>query len=225
MNFYTLSLFPNLINSSLEEGVIKKAINNKFINIVNYDLRKFGVGKNKQLDDTNYGGGPGMILKPEPIFKGVEYIKDKHKIMSCPVVLMSPQGKLLKQNIAKHFVQNQNIIIISGRYEGVDERVVSNLITHEISIGDYVLSGGELPTAIFIEVISRMAPGVLGNEDSLNEESFSKSKIKYPVYTKPKNFRGMNVPEILLSGDHEKIDTWRSEKSKLNTRLKRPDLI
>ena len=163
MNFYTLSLFPNLINSSLEEGVIKKAINNKFINIVNYDLRKFGVGKNKQLDDTNYGGGPGMILKPEPIFKGVEYIKDKHKVTSCPVVLMSPQGKLLKQNIAKDFAQNQNIIIISGRYEGVDERVVSNLITHEISIGDYVLSGGELPTAIFIEVLSRMAPGVLGN--------------------------------------------------------------
>ena len=119
------------------------------------------------------------ITKPETIFNGLEYIKYKHNITNCPVVLMSPQGKLLKQNIAKNFVKNQNIIIISGRYEGVDERVVSNLITHEISIGDYVLSGGELPTAIFIEVLSRMAPGVLGNEDSLNEESFSKSKIKY----------------------------------------------
>ena len=225
MNFYTLSLFPNLIKSSLEEGVIKKAIIKKYINIVNYDLRKFGIGKNKQLDDTNYGGGPGMILKPEPIFNGVEYIKEKHNINSCPIILMSPQGKVLKQDVVKHFVSDENLIIISGRYEGVDERVVSDLITHEISIGDYVLSGGELPTAIFIEVLSRMAPGVLGNENSLSEESFSKSKIKYPVYTKPKNFRGMNVPEILLSGDHKKIDIWRSERSKLNTKLKRPDLI
>ncbi|MFL2767324.1 MAG: tRNA (guanosine(37)-N1)-methyltransferase TrmD [Dehalococcoidia bacterium] len=225
MNFYTLSLFPNLIKSSLEEGVIKKAIIKKYINIVNYDLRKFGIGKNKQLDDTNYGGGPGMILKPEPIFNGVEYIKEKHNIKSCPIILMSPQGKVLKQDVVKHFVSDENLIIISGRYEGVDERVVSDLITHEISIGDYVLSGGELPTAIFIEVLSRMAPGVLGNENSLSEESFSKSQIKYPVYTKPKNFRGMNVPEILLSGDHKKIDIWRSERSKLNTKLKRPDLI
>ena len=225
MNFCTLSLFPNLIKSTLEEGVIKKAIIKKYINIVNYDLRKFGIGKNKQLDDTNYGGGPGMILKPEPIFNGVEYIKEKHNIKSCPIILMSPQGKVLKQDVVKHFVSDENLIIISGRYEGVDERVVSDLITHEISIGDYVLSGGELPTAIFIEVLSRMAPGVLGNENSLSEESFSKSQIKYPVYTKPKNFRGMNVPEILLSGDHKKIDIWRSERSKLNTKLKRPDLI
>ena len=114
MNFYTLSLFPNLIKSSLEEGVIKKAIIKKYINIVNYDLRKFGIGKNKQLDDTNYGGGPGMILKPEPIFNGVEYIKEKHNIKSCPIILMSPQGKVLKQDVVKHFVSDENLIIISG---------------------------------------------------------------------------------------------------------------
>ena len=224
-NAIILTAYPEMFPGNLSYSLIGKALREKKFNLETVDLRNFGINQRNNIDDEPFGGGPGMILKPEPIFNGVEYIKDKHNITNCPVVLMSPQGKLLKQNIAKHFVKNQNIIIISGRYEGVDERVVSNLITHEISIGDYVLSGGELPTAIFIEVLSRMAPGVLGNEDSLNEESFSKSKIKYPVYTKPKNFRGMNVPDILLSGDHKKIDTWRSERSKLNTRLKRPDLI
>ena len=225
MNFYTLSLFPDLITSALNEGIIKKGINKDLIGISNYDLRTFGVGKHKQLDDTGYGGGPGMILKPEPIFEGVEFIKKHYNINNAPVILMTPQGKVLDQNYAKTFIDYKNIIIISGRYEGVDERVVSNLVTHEISIGNYILSGGEIPTAIFIEVISRMIPGVLGNKDSLSEETFNTNQIKYPVYTKPQKFRELEVPNVLLSGNHQEIDKWRSDQSKIKTTSKRPDLI
>ncbi len=225
MNFYTLSLFPNLINDSLKEGIIKNAIKNKHIKLCNYDLREFGVGKHKQLDDTSYGGGPGMILKPEPIFEAVQHIKHSNNITNCPIILMSPQGKVLKQSIAKNFITETDLIIISGRYEGVDQRVISNLITHEISIGDYILSGGELPTAIFIEVLSRTIPGVLGNKESLSDESLNNNKIKYPVYTKPKSFKGMDVPEVLLSGNHEQISKWRLKNSDINTKIKRPDLI
>ena len=225
MNFYTLSLFPNLINDSLKEGIIKNAIKDKHIKLYNYDLREFGVGKHKQLDDTSYGGGPGMILKPEPIFEAVQYIKHSNNITNCPIILMSPQGKVLKQSIAKNFITETDLIIISGRYEGVDQRVISNLITHEISIGDYILSGGELPTAIFIEVLSRTIPGVLGNKESLSDESLNNNKIKYPVYTKPKSFKGMDVPEVLLSGNHEQISKWRLKNSDINTKIKRPDLI
>ena len=225
MNFYTLSLFPNLIKDSLKEGIIKNAIKNKHIKLCNYDLREFGVGKHKQLDDTSYGGGPGMILKPEPIFEAVQHIKHSNNITNCPIILMSPQGKVLKQSIAKNFITETDLIIISGRYEGVDQRVISNLITHEISIGDYILSGGELPTAIFIEVLSRTIPGVLGNKESLSDESLNNNKIKYPVYTKPKSFKGMDVPEVLLSGNHEQISKWRLKNSDINTKIKRPDLI
>ena len=225
MNFYTLSLFPNLINDSLKEGVIKNAIKNKQINLYNYNLREFGVGKHKQLDDTSYGGGPGMILKPEPIFDGVKYIKDSNNIINCPVILMSPQGKVLNQSLAKNFIIEKDLIIISGRYEGVDQRVISNLVTDEISIGDYILSGGELPTAVFIEVLTRTLPGVLGNKESLSDESLNNNKIKYPVYTKPKSFRGLDVPEVLLSGNHRQISKWRLNKSDINTKTKRPDLI
>ena len=225
MNFYTLSLFPNLINDSLKEGVIKNAIKNKQINLYNYNLREFGVGKHKQLDDTSYGGGPGMILKPEPIFDGVKYIKDSNNIINCPVILMSPQGKVLNQSLAKNFILEKDLIIISGRYEGVDQRVISNLVTDEISIGDYILSGGELPTAVFIEVLTRTLPGVLGNKESLSDESLNNNKIKYPVYTKPKSFRGLDVPEVLLSGNHRQISKWRLNKSDINTKTKRPDLI
>ena len=225
MNFYTLSLFPNLINDSLKEGVIKNAIKNKQINLYNYNLREFGVGKHKQLDDTSYGGGPGMILKPEPIFDGVKYIKDSNNIINCPVILMSPQGKVLNQSLVKKFIIEKDLIIISGRYEGVDQRVISNLVTDEISIGDYILSGGELPTAVFIEVLTRTLPGVLGNKESLSDESLNNNKIKYPVYTKPKSFRGLDVPEVLLSGNHRQISKWRLNKSDINTKTKRPDLI
>lgn len=225
MNIHTLSLFPELIKNALSAGVIKKAVKNKLLSLNYYDLRDFGIGKYKQVDDTIYGGGPGMVLKPEPIFEGVNKIKSDNLIDDCPVILMSPQGKILNQEKAKRLSKFKDIIVIAGRYEGVDERVVSNLISDEISIGDYILSGGELPTAIFIEVVARMIPSVIGNKESIESDSLTNKMLKYPVYTKPKIFQGIKVPEILFSGNHKKISQWRKQKSCENTKNKRSDLI
>ena len=225
MNIHTLSLFPKLIENALNEGVIKKAVKNKLLNLNYYDLRDFGVGKHKQVDDTTYGGGPGMVLKPEPIFNGITKIKSDNLIDDCPIILMSPQGKILNQEQGKKISKFKDIIVIAGRYEGVDERIVSNLVSDEISIGDYILSGGELPAAIFIEVVARMIPGVVGNEESIELDSITNKMLKYPVYTKPKTFMGFKVPVILFSGNHKEISDWRNKKSYENTKNKRPDLI
>ena len=225
MNIHTLSLFPKLIENALNEGVIKKAVKNKLLNLNYYDLRDFGVGKHKQVDDTTYGGGPGMVLKPEPIFNGITKIKSDNLIDDCPIILMSPQGKILNQEQGKKISKFKDIIVIAGRYEGVDERIVSNLVSDEISIGDYILSGGELPAAIFIEVVARMIPGVVGNEESIELDSITNKMLKYPVYTKPKSFMGFKVPDILLSGNHKEIADWRKKKSYENTKNKRSDLI
>ena len=225
MNIHTLSLFPKLIENALNEGVIKKAVKNKLLNLNYYDLRDFGVGKHKQVDDTTYGGGPGMVLKPEPIFNGITKIKSDNLIDDCPIILMSPQGKILNQEQGKKISKFKDIIVIAGRYEGVDERIVSNLVSDEISIGDYILSGGELPAAIFIEVVARMIPGVVGNEESIELDSITNKMLKYPVYTKPKTFMGFKVPDILFSGNHKEISDWRHKKSYENTKKKRPDLI
>ena len=225
MNIHTLSLFPKLIENALNDGVIKKAVKNKLLNLNYYDLRDFGIGKHKQVDDTTYGGGPGMVLKPEPIFNGVNKIKSDKLIRDCPIILMSPQGKILNQEYGKKISKFKDIIVIAGRYEGVDERIVSNLVSDEISIGDYILSGGELPAAIFIEVVARMIPGVVGNEESIELDSITNKMLKYPVYTKPKTFMGFKVPDILLSGNHKEIADWRKKKSYENTKNKRSDLI
>ena len=225
MNIHTLSLFPKLIENALNDGVIKKAVKNKLLNLNYYDLRDFGIGKHKQVDDTTYGGGPGMVLKPEPIFNGVNKIKSDKLIHDCPIILMSPQGKILNQEYGKKISKFKDIIVIAGRYEGVDERIVSNLVSDEISIGDYILSGGELPAAIFIEVVARMIPGVVGNEESIELDSITNKMLKYPVYTKPKTFMGFKVPDILLSGNHQEIADWRKKKSYENTKNKRSDLI
>ena len=225
MNIYTLSLFPELIKNALSEGVIQKAVKNKLLSLNYYDLRDFGIGKYKQVDDTIYGGGPGMVLKPEPIFDGVNKIKSDNLIDDCPVILMSPQGKVLNQKKAKKISKYKDIIVIAGRYEGVDERIVSNLVSDEISIGDYILTGGELPAAIFIEVVTRMIPGVVGNIESIELDSITNKMLKYPVYTKPQTFMGFKVPDILLSGNHKEISAWRKKKSYENTKNKRPDLI
>jgi len=225
MNIHTLSLFPKLIENALNEGVIKKAVKNKLLNLNYYDLRDFGVGKHKQVDDTTYGGGPGMVLKPEPIFNGITKIKSDNLIDDCPIILMSPQGKILNQEQGKKISKYKDIIVIAGRYEGVDERIVSNLVSDEISIGDYILSGGELPAAIFIEVVARMIPGVVGNEESIELDSITNKMLKYPVYTKPQTFMGFKVPDILFSGNHKEISAWRKKKSYENTKNKRPDLI
>ena len=225
MNIHTLSLFPKLIENALNDGVIKKAVKNKLLNLNYYDLRDFGIGKHKQVDDTTYGGGPGMVLKPEPIFNGITKIKSDNLIDDCPIILMSPQGKILNQEQGKKISKFKDIIVIAGRYEGVDERIVSNLVSDEISIGDYILSGGELPAAIFIEVVARMIPGVVGNEESIELDSITNKMLKYPVYTKPKTFMGFKVPDILFSGNHKEISDWRNKKSYENTKNKRPDLI
>jgi len=225
MNIHTLSLFPELIKNSLSEGVIQKAVKNKLLSLSYYDLRDFGIGKYKQVDDTIYGGGPGMVLKPEPIFDGVNKIKSDNLIDDCPVILMSPQGKVLNQKMAKKVSKYKDIIVIAGRYEGVDERVRQHLVTDEISIGDYVLSGGELPAMVVADAVVRLIPGVLGSETSAVDDSYATDLLEYPQYTRPPEYRGWAVPEVLLSGNHGGVARWRREQAVLRTLQRRPELL
>ena len=215
------TLYPEYFPGYLNKGLFGKAMNEKIWNLETVNIRDYSIDKHKTVDDTPYGGGNGMLIKADVLAKSLDdNIKKKEKI-----IYLSPKGKLFNHQYAKELSSEKTINFICGHFEGIDERIIQSRDIEEVSIGDFILSGGEVATFVVLDAILRFLPGVLGNENSLSEESFSKSQIKYPVYTKPKNFRGMNVPEILLSGDHKKIDIWRSERSKLNTKLKRPDLI
>lgn len=199
------------------------------IQIVTYDLRKWAKDKHKTVDDRPYGGGVGMVMKAEVVFKALRALK-KLKVKSVKlkaeerIILMTPQGKVLDQKIAKRLAKYQRLILISGRYEGYDERI-RKMVDEEISIGDYVLTGGELPIMVVVDAVARLIPGVVGKQQSLEEESFSKGLLEYPQYTRPAEFRGMKVPKVLLSGNHRKIAQWRSKEALKRTKRRRPDLI
>ena len=220
-NFDVITLFPKAFELIKNSGVITRALEKNLVDVNLYDLREYGEGSYRQVDDKPYGGGSGMVLKPEPIFKAHESIK---KSLKSKTLLMTPQGKVLKQ---KDFVRWSNldqIIIICGQYEGFDERV-RTLANEEVSLGDFVLTGGEIPAMSIINGVTRLIPGTLGDPDSLINESHNSNLLEYPQYTRPNLFKGMKVPDILLSGNHKEIEAWRKDQMKMRTFKKRKDLI
>lgn len=211
-----------MFGSVFSKGVIKKALDKELIEVHVHNLRDFTFDKHKQIDDRPFGGGQGMVLKSEPIFAAVEKIKRNEK---TPVYLLSPQGRKFDFRLAEELAQHPQVILICGRYEGVDERVIQYLVTGEISIGDYILTGGEPAAIVVVDGISRFIPQVVGNVESVKNDSFYEGLLEFPQYTRPRNFRGMEVPEVLFSGDHSKIESWRRKKSLEKTWLQRSDLL
>jgi tRNA (guanine37-N1)-methyltransferase len=212
-----------MFESPLRESILQKAQEKKQIEIVVHNIRDFAKGRHRVVDDTPYGGGAGMLMKVEPIVRSIEAITKPFP--SARVLLMSPQGVALDNGHVSRLAQYQHLILVCGRYEGVDERVRFGFVDEEISIGDYVLTGGELAAMVIIDTVSRQMPGVLGNRDATREESFSDGLLEYPQYTKPRNFRGLRVPEVLLSGNHQAIHGWRKKASIRKTWLRRQDLL
>lgn len=222
LRFDVITIFPKMIRPLTQESIIKRAQQKKKVAIHIHDLRDYTQDKHKKVDDRPFGGGPGMVMMAQPIFDAVKKIKGRRK---AKVILMCPTGKPLTQRLAQELTKSKNLIIICGHYEGVDERVRQTIIDETISIGDYVLTGGELPAMVFIDCLTRLVPGVLGREESLAEESFKDNRLDYPQYTRPANFRGIKVPNVLLSGHHNQIGKWRKEQSLLRTRKNRPELL
>lgn len=211
MNFHLLTIFPEMFQGFLNESILKKAQGNSLIEIQIHNIRDYSLDKHKKVDDTPYGGGAGMVFTPQPLFDCIEAVKKMAP--KAPIIYLSPRGKRLTQPKAETlYKRNSEFILICGHYEGIDQRVIDHLVDFELSIGDYVLSGGEIPAMVFVDVMSRLVPNVLGNQESHQEESFSKRlnrKKEYPHYTKPAEFRGMKVPEVLLNGHHAEIEKWR----------------
>ncbi len=218
-----ITIFPDLFAPVLDQSILLRARQKGIFSYTAHNLRDFTKDKHKQVDDTAYGGGPGMVFKPEPIFAAVEAISKQRQ--PDRLILMSPQGRLLDQEMAKELAKCEHLLIICGRYEGIDERVVQHLPVEEISIGDYVLNGGELPAMVLLESVVRLIPGVLGDEQSARQDSFYNGLLDYPHYTRPADFQDMKVPEVLLGGNHEQIRRFRRYESLKRTWLRRPDLI
>tara|TARA_B100002052_G_scaffold251153_1_gene239112 strand:- start:536 stop:1261 length:726 start_codon:yes stop_codon:yes gene_type:complete len=222
INFEVFSLFPDMFETIFKDGIISRALNNQLVKINLHDWRDKSTDNYKTVDDYQYGGGPGMVLKPEPLFDSVESVITRKNV---PVILLSPQGKKFDQKKARELSNCDQIALICGRYGGFDERIRKHLATEELSIGDYVMSGGELAAMVVIDTVSRLLPGVLGNEDSYKLDSFYSDLIQYPQYTRPFSYRGWDVPEILLSGNHKEINDWRRKQSIIRTAKKRPEMI
>ena len=221
MRIDILTLFPEMF-TPLFSSILGRAVKNKQLEINILDIRDFSTDKHKKCDDYTFGGGAGLLMTPEPI---ANCIKSIENYKTATKIYMSPKGKTLNQKIVKEFSKSEHLIILCGHYEGVDQRIIDKYIDQEVSIGDYILTGGELPAMVFVDSISRYIEGVLGNNESTNEESFSSEFLEYPQYTRPQEFEGMKVPEVLISGDHKKIAEWRKERSKEITLKVRPDLL
>jgi tRNA (guanine37-N1)-methyltransferase len=235
MIFDVITIFPEFFSGILENGMLKRARASGHADIRLHDLRDSTDDRHRTVDDRPFGGGPGMVFKPEPLFRAVESLNADRGGADCPVILLSPQGRLLTHSVAQELSRQARVILICGRYEGVDERVAEHLATDEISIGDYVLSGGELAAAVVMETVTRLLPGALGNDASREQESFAHFDsdggdsgggiLDFPQYTRPPDFDGLKVPEILLSGNHEDIRLWRHRQAIEKTWRKRPDLL
>ncbi|MFQ4178130.1 tRNA (guanosine(37)-N1)-methyltransferase TrmD [Clostridioides difficile] len=224
MRFHIMTLFPEIFNSYMDESIMKRAVEKGIIEVHIYNIRDFSNNKHKKVDDYTFGGGAGMVMTPQPIYDTYKHIITTHNINNPSVIYLTPKGKVYNQSIAKHMSLKEDIILLCGHYEGIDERIIDLIVTDEISIGDYVLTGGELPALIMIDSISRLIPGVLNQEESFEEESFKDNLLEYPHYTRPRDFEGLKVPEVLLSGNHKKIDEWRREESIRITKERRFDL-
>ena len=223
MRIDVITIFPEMIANAVEYSIVKRAQENGLLEIVVHNLRDFAHNQHRSVDDYCYGGGAGMLMKPEPLFEAVKSISSV--VGDTKIILLSPQGKLLTQDMAKRLSLVDHLVLICGRYKGVDERVRQNLITDEISIGDYVLSGGEIPALALIDAVSRLIPGVLGDYESAQDDSFSEGILDCPHYTRPAEYQGMRVPEVLLSGDHKRIREWQRQQALICTYHKRPDLL
>lgn len=221
MHIDVITIFPEMLGAPLRAGLLGKAIETGTVTVGIHDLREFGLGRHRSVDDAPYGGGAGMVMRPEPIFEAVDRVRrdDSH------VVVLSPRGARLTHAGVDRLARETHLVLVCGRYEGVDERVVRHLADEELSIGDFVLAGGELPALVVIEAVSRLVPGVLGNPESLTAESHAAGRLEYPQYTRPVQYRGFRVPEVLLSGDHAAIARWRDQQSEALTRERRPDLL
>ena len=218
-----LTLFPGIFSGPLDQSILAKARDAGLLVVEIHDLREFAEGKHRVTDEPPFGGGGGMVMKPEPIFAGVESLK--RRFGPGKVVLLSPQGENLTSVLARRLSAEEHMILVCGRYEGVDQRVADHLVDLEVSIGDYVLTGGELPALVLIDAVARFLPGVLGDPAASSRDSFEEGLLEAPQYTRPRTFRGFSVPDVLLSGDHAAIERWRREEAQQRTRQKRPDLL
>lgn len=240
MYFHILTLFPEMVMEGLNTSITGRAVKNGHITIEATNIRDFAENKHGHVDDYPYGGGAGMVMQPGPVYRAYEYVrnkinerqmadKDKHLLQSEAkrprVIYMTPQGKVFNQSIAEELAGEEDVILLCGHYEGIDERVLEMIVTDNLSIGDYVLTGGELPAMVIVDAVSRLVPGVLNNDVSAEFETFHDNLLEYPQYTRPEEFMGKRVPEVLLSGHHKNIETWRMEQSVKRTRERRPDLL
>ena len=233
MNFHVLTLFPEMIQQGLNTSITGRAIDKGLISVNTINIRDFSEDKHNRVDDYPYGGGAGMVIQAEPVYKAYGYLANHIKLSKEDtegykkprVIYVTPQGSIFNQSMAEELAQEEDVIFLCGHYEGIDERVLDMIVTDNISIGDYVLTGGELPAMVMIDSISRLVPGVLNNDVSSEFESFHGNLLEYPQYTRPETFMGMKVPEVLLSGHHANIEAWRREQSILRTYERRPDLL
>ncbi len=237
MKIDILTLFPEMLQGPLNESIMKRAQDKHLVRFQLVNIRDFADNKHRTVDDEPFGGGPGMIMQPQPVFSAVEAavsesldqvgLTGEKKIRSGSprIILMSPQGRVFKQSIAAELAQEEHLILVCGHYEGIDERIREHCITDELSIGDYVLTGGELAAMVICDAVVRLVPGVLGDHASVEEESFSAGMLEYPQYTRPRDFRGWKVPDVLLSGNHAAISKWRRQQALQRTRERRPDLF
>lgn len=223
MRFDVLTLFPNVFPPYLEEGVLGRGIREGLVSVAVHDLREEGEGRHRTVDDVPFGGGPGMVMKPGPIVRWIRRLADREP--RARVLLLSPQGPRLTNATALRLARQERLILVCGRYEGIDDRVREHFVDEEVSIGDYVLTGGELPALVLIDAVSRFVPGVVGNDASVRTDSLYEGLLKYPQYTQPRVFEGVPVPDVLLSGDHGRIAAWRREATLRRTALARPDLL
>jgi len=221
MKIDVLTLFPAMFAGPLDESIIMRARKSGLLDLKIHQLRDWTHDKHKTVDDKPFGGGPGMLLKPQPIFEAVESLKRE----GTKVILLSPSGRKFDQKIAQELAQEKDLLLVTGHYEGFDERIREALANDELSIGDYVLTNGALPAMVVIDAVARLLPGVLGDDDSSRDESFSHGLLEYPQWTRPADFRGLKVPEVLLNGNHAEIEKWRREQAKLRTKESRPDLL
>lgn len=228
MKFHVMTLFPEIIQNYMQESIMKRAIENQRIQVTTWNIRDYSENKHKKVDDYPYGGGAGMVMTPQPIdscFQAIKQTVTEANNQSVKVIYLSPKGSTLTNRKAVELSQEEELIFLCGHYEGVDQRILDQIVTEEISIGDYVLTGGELPALVLMDAIARHIPGVLGTEESLSEESFTEGFLEYPQYTRPENYQGSKVPPVLLSGNHKDIEEWRRAQSICLTKKKRPDLF
>jgi tRNA (guanine37-N1)-methyltransferase len=225
MRIDIITIFPDMFAPVLNESMIKRAQAKGRASIFVHDLRDYTLDIHRKVDDRPFGGGPGMVMCPEPIFRAVEALKSKVKSQKSKVILLCPQGKRFDQPCARRLSRCRHLILICGHYEGIDERVRQHLADEELSIGDYIVTGGELPAMVVVDAVIRLLPGVLGDKNSLNFESFEGNLLEYPQYTRPANFRGLKVPAVLTCGNHTRIEAWRRKTALARTRSRRPDLL